>query len=278
MQLFFAKSKWEAWHEPLPGFLGRAAEAGFDAVELFLPALTETPNAISRACSDSGLLLIAQIVTHGDTPAAHRLSLEERYLRAVECSPLFVNCHTGSDAFTFEENLSLFQRAAELQRATQVRIVHETHRSRALYSAPDTLHFLRSLPGLRLTADLSHWQVVHESDDLAPHRAALDAVIERADHIHARVGFSSGPQVPDPRAPEWSESVKMSTQWWQQIVDARARDGMDSLTITPEFGPPPYMPTLPGSNAPVADAWEINSWIRNLLARDLRTSHIGPEA
>ncbi|MCC5869069.1 MAG: sugar phosphate isomerase/epimerase, partial [Gammaproteobacteria bacterium] len=243
MQLLFAKSKWEAWHEPLPGFLGRTAEAGFDAVELFLPVLTETPDAISRACSDHGLLLIAQIVTQGDTLAAHRLSLEERYMRAAECRPLFVNCHTGSDAFTFEENLELFERAAELQRSAQVRIVHETHRSRALYNGPDTLRFLRSLPELRLTADLSHWQVVHESDDLARHRTALNAVVARADHVHARVGFSSGPQVPDPRAPEWSETLATATQWWQQIVDARAADGMDSLTITPEFGPPPYMPT-----------------------------------
>jgi len=30
------------------------------------------------------------------------------------------------------------------------------------------------------------------------------------------------------------------------------------LTMTTEFGPPAYMPTLPYSNMPVANQWQIN--------------------
>lgn len=31
--------------------------------------------------------------------------------------------------------------------------------------------------------------------------------------------------------------------------------------MTPEFGPDGYLHTLPFTNAPVADLWEINTWM-----------------
>ena len=51
---------------------------------------------------------------------------------------------------------------------------------------------------------------------------------------------------------------------------ARAKaDGADVLTITPEFGPPPYMPVEPHTQRPLADAWTINVAFREWLARHL---------
>ncbi|MEX1117138.1 MAG: TIM barrel protein [Akkermansiaceae bacterium] len=269
MELIFAKTKWEAWDEPLPRFLERAAAAGFTATEIFIPSLTEAPEEITRAHAAAGLRLVAQIVTAGATPSEHARSLEERYLRAIACKPLLVDCHTGDDAFSFEENLALFAQALELERSHGVPLCHELHRGRALYNAPDTLRYLQALPTLRINADFSHWQVVHESDDLKKHSAAVDAVIARADHIHARVGFGEGPQIPDPRAPEWAEQLAINTDWWRRIVATRRREGRPFLTISPEFGPVPYMPTIPGENRPVADAWEINCWMRQYLFHEL---------
>jgi len=37
------------------------------------------------------------------------------------------------------------------------------------------------------------------------------------------------------------------------------------LTITPEFGPFPYMVSLPGTNEPIANQWEVNLFMMNLL-------------
>ena len=269
MKLIFAKAKWEAWDEPLLPFLARAAAAGFDATEIFIPSLAELPSEIARAHATAGLKLVAQIVTDGDTPAEHARSLEHRYLRAVACAPLSIDCHTGSDAFTFDENLSLFTRALALEHHHGVPLCHELHRGRALYNAPDTLRYLHALPGLRLTADLSHWQVVHEDGRLSRHDAAVEAVIDPAHHIHARVGFGQGPQVPEPRAPEWAEQVAVNVAWWRRIVEARRAEGRAFLTLTPEFGPVPYMPTIPHENRPVADPWEVNCWMRDHLAREL---------
>lgn len=276
MKLIFAKAKWEAWTQPLHPFLDRAAAAGFDATEIFIPSLAESPAAIARAHADAGLKLVAQITTDGETLSDHLASLESRYLRAIACQPLLVDCHTGKDAFNHDENLLLFIRACELERDHGVPICHELHRGRALYNAPDTLRFLRELPALRVNADFSHWQVVHECGCLTGHAAAVEAVIERAYHIHARVGFAEGPQVPDPRAPEWAEQVAINIGLWRRIVVARRAEGRSFLTISPEFGPVPYMPTIPYENRPVADPWEVNCWMRDTLRSELAVAASAP--
>jgi hypothetical protein len=48
-------------------------------------------------------------------------------------------------------------------------------------------------------------------------------------------------------------------------VAARRGAGAKRLTFTTEFGPPPYLPTLPYSNLPVADQFEINCFMKDLL-------------
>jgi hypothetical protein len=135
-----------------------------------------------------------------------------------------------------------------------------------LYNAPATLRFLRECPTLRINADFSHWQVVHESDDLHAHSEAVQAVVDHAGHIHARVGFSQGPQVPDPRAREWTPQLEICLAWWKRILSARRAQGAEFLTVAPEFGPEPYMPMVPHLRQPVADAWEINCWMRRFLS------------
>ena len=57
---------------------------------------------------------------------------------------------------------------------------------------------------LRVTFDVSHWCNVHESL-LADQQETVDMTLQRVDHIHARIGHPEGPQVNDPRAPEWEE-------------------------------------------------------------------------
>jgi len=127
---------------------------------------------------------------------------------------------------------------------------------------------METLPELRLTADFSHWMVVHESD-LSDQEETLSLAIERSDHIHARIGYEEGPQISDPRAPEWKGHVERHIELWRRIAERHRRDGSKMLTITPEFGPPNYMHTLPFTNEPVRDAWEVNVYMRDMLARAL---------
>jgi sugar phosphate isomerase/epimerase len=265
MRVLLAKSGWEAPGLTLPELLGRIADAGFDAAELYLPGRPESPAEIARLCATAGLKLVLQIATDGRTVDAHAASLESLYARACEAGPLLVNAQTGRDHFAFADSVRLFERARALETAAGVPLLHETHRGRALFTAPATAEYLKAVPGLRLTADLSHWFCVHESD-LADQPESVAAAIEAADHVHARVGFPEGPQVGDPRGEAFSPWLDLHMALWRRIVAARKRDGRAFLTITPEFGPAPYMPVRPLENEPVADAWAVNVWMRDRLA------------
>jgi hypothetical protein len=120
----------------------------------------------------------------------------------------------------------------------------------------------RSFP---ITADLSHWVCTTESF-LENFPEAMEEAIRRTVHIHARVGFEEGPQVGDPRAPEWQEAVEKFVGWWQRMIDCRESAGAAVMTITAEFGPPPYLPTIPFSRQPVADQFAVNCYMKDLIA------------
>jgi len=88
----------------------------------------------------------------------------------------------------------------------------------------------------------------------------------RADHIHARVGHPEGPQVNDPRAPEWDDAVKAHLGWWDAVAGRKKSEGK-MLTILTEFGPPHYLPALPYTQQPVASQWEINVHMLEILRK-----------
>jgi sugar phosphate isomerase/epimerase len=179
--------------------------------------------------------------------------------------PIYINCHSGRDFFTYEENKAFIDYTTALSQKTGIPIYHETHRSRMLFSGPATRQFIEKNPALRVTLDISHWCTVHNSllDDQAQ---TVELALSRADHIHARIGHPDGPQVNDPRAPEWEDCVKAHFAWWDKIVLEKKRKG-ERLTILAEFGPPDYMPALPYTRQPLADQWAINVHMMQILRK-----------
>jgi hypothetical protein len=205
----------------------------------------------------------------GQKSREHAASFERQYKLVSLLKPMFVNSHTGRDFFNLHENLFVLDHASQLESEMGIPVFHETHRGRMFFSAPATAEILRMRPGLRLTADLSHWCCVHESllEDQAP---SVQSAIERAHHIHARVGFPEGPQIPDPRDPLWEPAMRAHLEWWQGIVERRRADRCEVLTICPEFGPAPYMTILPNSGQPIADLWSVNCYMRDWVESRLR--------
>ncbi|MGH2622389.1 MAG: hypothetical protein ACRDE7_01865, partial [Sphingobacterium sp.] len=53
--------------------------------------------------------------------------------------------------------------------------------------------------------------------------------------------------------------------WWDQWIAYLIKQGRSRVTITPEFGPYPYMAYVPHSCFPVADQHEINLWMMRKL-------------
>lgn len=249
---------WEA-------FAAMIREAGYDGAELWYPFDTRQRSEMLRAFNDYGLKL-GFLVGGSDRNFQKHLDQFTRGLEgAVTEKPVYINCHSGRDYFTFEQNKRFIELTNRISASSAVPVYHETHRSRILYSAPVARQFIESLPDLRITLDISHWCNVHESllDDQPE---TIAQTLERVDHIHARIGHAEGPQVNDPRAPEWSDAVAAHFAWWDTVVSRKKQAGA-MMTFLTEFGPVDYMPALPYTRQPLADQWEINKYMLDTLRK-----------
>ena len=117
-----------------------------------------------------------------------------------------------------------------------------------------------------LTLDVSHWFCVSESY-LEDQSLALQKSIEHTRHIHARVGHTEGPQVWDPLAPEYADALQAHLNVWDKCMERRIKDDAKYCTITPEFGPPPYMVFANRKGSPEQEQWRLNKWMKNLLEK-----------
>ena len=194
----------------------------------------------------------------------HKASYKKHMESIAALQPLLIDSQTGKDYYSAAENSELFALAGEITAASGTLIAHETHRNKALFAAHIAKSLLLNNPAIVITADFSHWCNVSESL-LEQQQEALDVAISRTIHIHARVGCSQSAQVSDPRADEWRGELAAHLEWWDDIVRCRLTNGAELLTITPEFGPAPYMPALPYTKMPVANQWEVNVYMMNLL-------------
>ncbi|MGZ3183336.1 MAG: sugar phosphate isomerase/epimerase family protein [Telluria sp.] len=262
---------WGSNHLPRAEFVARVRDAGFDGIEMSFPLDAAERDAWADDIARAGLLVAAaqwETVFHADF-GEHKAALE-RYLRnACAVRPLFVNSHTGKDWYTPAQNHELLALAETVSRETGVPVYHEIHRSRFSGHPMLLLPYLRELPELELTADLSHWCCACESllED-QPH--TLAQVLPRVRHVHARVGHAQGPQVADFRAPENEAALQAHLGWWDEAVRLRRAAGAALFTFTPEFGPAPYTPALPYSGELVSDPWELNVAMKDLLRQRYR--------
>lgn len=233
-----------------------------------LPLDANESREIVATLKDHDLELIGQYWQSFESDLDEHSQNYEKYLRnLIAAQPVFINCQTGKDFFTFEQNKHLFQLAERISAETGVKIIHETHRGKALFAAHIAQDYLAKLPDLRICLDISHWCNVHESL-LENQTEAVNLAISHTDHIHSRVGHPEGPQVNDPRAPEWELTLNTHLAWWDKIVETHRAIGINrsgGLTVTTEFGPATYMPVMPYTQLPIGNQWEINVFMMNLL-------------
>jgi sugar phosphate isomerase/epimerase len=246
-------------------FCEKAKKEGYNGIEVWMPGDEKSRNDIAEAALKNNLSL-AFLYGGGDPDhIKHFQQFTDGIQEALKYKPVYINCHSGKDYFTAEQNTQFINYTTPLSLKSGIPIYHETHRGRSLFAAHITGEFIKKIPSLRLTFDVSHWCNVHESL-LGDQEEILARVLDRVDHIHARVGHPEGPQVNDPRAPEWESAVKAHMKWWDNIAERKKKEGK-RLTILTEFGPPDYLPTLPYTRQPVASQWDINVYMMNLLRK-----------
>lgn len=266
MKIKFSYPIWGSEYLPLETFFRKIKSAGYCAVEMGIPFDKEYINKLKLLLQEYDLSLIAQQCIHTPNLSAPEYTIKmEKYLRHLaSIQPKFINSHTGRDYYSFEENCKLFELCEKIESQSGVKIVHETHRGRALYSTGNTKQFFNKYTSLKITADFSHWCCVSESL-LNEQQDFLETAMQRAEYIHARVGNQQSPQINHPAAPEHKEAVDAHMLWWAKILSLAKEKGNKEFWVCTEFGPSPYMQTLPFTNQVVAEQLEVNLHIKKLI-------------
>jgi len=266
MELKLFKTLW--------GFKGSIEKAcaasrvqGFDGIEGPAPEDATSRAQMRAAIVSQQLDYIAEITTAGSyvpelraTPEQHLQSLREKLQCSLELQPLSISCLAGSDAWSEREQLLFFERALRLIETIEVPVSFETHRSRSLFNPWITQRIAGEFPELLLTCDFSHWCVVCERL-LDAEFHGITGLARQARHIHARVGYDQGPQVPHPAAPEYQDALAAHRHWWELIWQSQYERGYTVTTMTPEFGPDGYLHCEPFTGRPTGDLEQINTWM-----------------
>lgn len=267
MDLKILATNW-GYNGSLDEYCHKVKQLGYDGIEMWWPREKKDQDELFASLKKHQLA-IGFLCGSGETNyQAHLQDFRQTVSAAATQQvqkPLYINCHSGRDHFSFEQNGAFIEHTISVAKDTGIKICHETHRSRIMFAAHVTKQFIQKYPALHLTLDISHWCNVHESM-LQDQQEAVALALQKTEHIHARIGHPEGPQVNDPRAPEWEKIVAQHLQWWDTVV-ARKRKDNSVVTILTEFGPPDYMPTEPYTRKPLADQWAINVHMLNLLRK-----------
>jgi sugar phosphate isomerase/epimerase len=252
--------------------LSQAKQAGFDGIEGPAPETVTDALQMKNQLSDSGLGYIAEITTAGTYVPDRRASLQQhvdsfalKLEQSMRLDPVFITCLGGCDAWEEDKNIAFFIAAIDLANSAGVTVSFETHRSRAFFNPWVTERITSAIPEMRLTCDFSHWCVVCERL-LDSELELIERLAPKTMHIHARVGYDQGPQVPDPRLPRYLPALDSHRRWWREIWDYQRQRGLSRTTLTPEFGPDGYQQLDAMTGEAVGDLWEINCW----MAQDQR--------
>lgn len=275
MKLNYACPYWGSDRYSPSEFIEKVLESGYQGIEVFLQPddafsseFVKCIHETQKNNPDFFFIALQLTVPVKESVDSYIRKMEKSLTHLVEVNPLFINSHAGKDYYSFDENCRVIEHAMNISEKTGVRILHETHRGRFSFHAASLLPYLNKFHEMELVGDFSHFCTVSESM-LEDQEEIINQIIPFVSHIHARVGFEQAPQVNNPAAPEWNKHLNQFIEWWQAIVNSNKDRGNDSFTISPEFGPEPYMPVQPFSQIPLSNQWDNNMYMMNILKQKL---------
>ncbi|MCY2926321.1 MAG: hypothetical protein NT031_12940 [Planctomycetota bacterium] len=269
MKLKLIRHLWgvrEPWETCFPRFV----DQGYEGIETDLPDAPADLDRLQALLARHGLALVPQLlvpIDRADNSVGKHVDAFAAMLdRAVRLRPLGITCHAAPDSWPLEQAVAFYTQALALERQAGLAVAHETHRGRFFFSPWNTRDVLEKVPGLHLCVDFSHWVCVCERliDDLGD---ILSLCAARAIHVHARVGFAEGPQVPDPAVDRYRAQLEAHEAWWDRVWSDQDRRGLPVSTLTPEFGPPPYLHVHPHTGEPLADLEAVCNWMARRQAQ-----------
>jgi sugar phosphate isomerase/epimerase len=271
MKIKFFCPRWGFENIPWEIFLADVKAEGYAGIEWFPYSKKENYEEVINLLQHYQLefCIVMTVAEHYDKFENYLSALKSQLLdlsaiRNGELHPLHISAQTGREYFTEQQIEECLECCAVASRQTGIPVYQETHRNKWTYAAHIVHPFLEKHADLMLTLDVSHWFCVSESY-LEDQSKAVQKAIKHTRHIHARVGHTEGPQAWEPAAPEYAEALEAHLQIWDKWIETRMKDGAIQCTITPEFGPPPYMVFANREGSPQHEQWRLNSWMKSLL-------------
>jgi len=255
-----------------------AGKHGIAGIEGPVPATMAEAEQLADLLDQYQLDYIAEIATAGSyvpdrrlTPQDHINDLAANLDRLKPLQPLLITCLGGCDAWSLTQSIDFLARATALVDGYDHQISFETHRGRSLFNPWATRQIVDALPEIRLTCDFSHWYVVCEGLQ-ETEQAIIASLLENAEHIHCRVGYAQGPQVPDPRSEVYANELHQHLDWWNAIWQQHHLQGREYTTATPEFGPDGYDYRDPDTGKTLIEPGLLNRWMADRLRNEFKES------
>jgi hypothetical protein len=303
-ELRLIKTLWGI-EEPISAELFQSIKAeGYYGGEVIRLAYLFDKELLIKSLNAAGLAVVCQIHTAGGYLneeeyvycGAYDVETHQQDFakQVVECRDLihqvkmggFINVHAGVDAWSNDEVIQFlrfcFKNITE-NGLGDIEVVFETHRQRIFGNPFQTREILPLISTcdeqhmFKLNADLSHWycaceRVFNADDarDAAWWPQLLELVAERCNYIHARFGWAQGPQMADPSAPECQKEVKLQTNVWKLLMQTQINKQKDAsslkgIYVSPEYGPAPYLATMPHTQQPVASLPNAVSYTKKVI-------------
>lgn len=252
----------------------KLAEAGFQGINGALPAPEEAERW--RRLLDEYKFSFSI----GAFPRAVS-DLTELIPRAREFGVQHINLQVMDSFVVGEEAVALLAGLAEEGRKAGMPVFIETHRGRVTQDLIRTARYVRAIPDLRLTIDLSHYVVAGEVREITPPLEALfDELLRRTSCIHARV--SNGEQVQVDVGPNGEHPMfGHFKRWWLKGMGYWLRETQpgDVFPFVTELGPPDYAITRSrdsfGQREEISDRWQQALLLKNTAEELWAELHAG---
>lgn len=272
-EIKFLCPRWGYEGTPWRQFLSEVKEAGYAGIEWFPfgeeggSSAAEVVAILNELELDFSIVMTVTKPVKGFEDYLGLLRNDLRQLSTIAAGgkiPLFITAQTGREFFSEAQVLNCLDVCDEVASATGIPILQETHRNKWSFAAHTVHPILRKRKNLALTLDISHWFCVSESY-LEDQQTAVDEAIRHTRHIHARVGNTESPQVWDPSLEEYHEALEAHTAVWDRWIRNMQDHGATTCTITPEFGPPPYLVRGNRQISLTREQWRLNLWMKQYL-------------
>jgi len=269
-EIKFLCPRWGSEAIPWDIFLKQVKDAGFAGIEWFPFAEPRDDKRVLELLTFYELdfaIVMAVIEPYRNLETylqKLQIDLDElMQIRNEYKKPLFFSAQTGREFFDEHQIEKCLSICNQVEEKYKTPIYQETHRNKWSYAAHVVAPVLAKNPDLKLTFDVSHWFCVSESL-LEDQQVAVNSAIKHAKHIHARVGSTQASQVWDPAYPEYEEVLNAHLKIWDKWI-AQMRASHTPITITPEFGPTPYLVKGNRTIALRDEQWRINLWMKDFL-------------